>query len=89
MSDETMAGLTDGIGPLGQAIAWLIVDRLAESVTEDRMAELIGEAIGVVVAAEHGEEEAQGRVLHAASSFWATIRGRKALMDALASRTRN
>ena len=85
MTDET----TDDIGPLGQAIAWLVLAKLAEDVGEQRMTELIGEAVGIVVAAEHGDEDAQARVLHAAAGFATAVKGRRALTERLAARSLN
>ncbi len=71
---------------LAQAIAWVVISILGDDVSEERMHEVLGEAIGVVVAAEHGDEAAMKRVHHAAAGFAATIKTRREQTERLAGK---
>ena len=73
---------------LTQAIAWTMLSILGDEVGEQRMNEAVAEAVGVVVAAEHGDEDALKRIQLAAGAFAATIKARRELTERMEAERR-
>ncbi len=60
---------------LGKVVAAVALSILQDddAVGEERMREVLAEAMGVIVKAEHGDEEAIDRIKHAGEGFNAII----------------